>query len=1067
VTLNLFGPPRAAVDGAPVAGFRTDKVRALLAYLAVESDRPHSRAALAALFWQDMPDETALRNLRKTLHRLHEALGPPSGGAALDLPFLASRQTIQLNAAVWDVDVATFRRLLDDVARHPHRSLPLCTPCLERLTRATRLYGGELLAGFGLSGAEQFEEWLFVRREMLLHQVLQALYELTDAHLEREEYEAAYACAARQVELDPGREEAQRQALRALAMAGQRTEALASFERYKQTLLELLGVEPAAETVVLAELIREGALAGGVLPADQAVQAAPSRPASLPTHLTPFFGRETELMQIEEYLRDPACRLVTILGPGGVGKTRLAARAGERAAQRGRFPDGTVFFPLADVSAAGQLPAALVTGLGLELDEQQDPRTQLLDYLRPRECLLVLDNVEQLLDGVDLLVEILHAAPRVRLIVTSRLPLDLWAEQRLVLEGLDYPEQGEEGFLASSPTHVSSDIGAISRESSVQLFTHAVRRRRPDFELSASNAREVLRICSLVQGMPLALELAAPWVPMMDCAAIAEAIEQDLALLTTSARDVPDRHRSMEAVLAGSWRLLSQREQAMLAQLSVLRGSFDLAAAAAVAGVTLLDLASLVDRCLVARVGDGQYQLHELLRQFADRMQGSLPDADPDGVWERYSRHYLGLVSAHTSALYGGEPRRVVGALARQIPNVRRAWEWAAGRTQVTQLMESLEAIGRFWELGALFDDALAMLALAVDQMDAAIDAAPCGRRLLVRLLVCQAHVLEIRRRVDDGIRTAERALTLAERWEDGEGAAEARSVLGEILPHRGEFATATTELERACDYFGAAGSTRHLALALRRLGVVRWRAGAYAEAGEYLDRSRALQESLGDYWELGRVYSALAGVAFEQGDAQRALGRAHEALRLYEASDDRRNVAAVRGNLALVYMRLGQFDMALQHNGYDLEACRDLGDRHGTAVALANRAWIYRDSGDLEGALRCAREALQMTEQVGDSWEAARQGAEIAHIYQLQGKPALALDQYERALPVLRAHGGRYYVVAPLLHTAEVDLELGHHGEAASLVEEAMALAQELGLEDDVRRGRALASRIAAVAPT
>jgi DNA-binding SARP family transcriptional activator len=216
LTLELLGTFRATTDGVALSGFRTEKVRALLAYLAVESARPHQRTSLAALLWPDMPDEIALRNLRKTLHRLHEALTPALGiDAERLLP--SSRQTIQLAAALCSVDAVGFQRLLDEAAAHAHRRLHLCAACMERLTSATSLYRGELLAGFSLPDAEPFEEWLLLKREMLLHRALQALFDLAQAHLEREEYQQAYAYAARQVELDAGREEAHRQAIRALA----------------------------------------------------------------------------------------------------------------------------------------------------------------------------------------------------------------------------------------------------------------------------------------------------------------------------------------------------------------------------------------------------------------------------------------------------------------------------------------------------------------------------------------------------------------------------------------------------------------------------------------------------------------------------------------------------------------------------------------------------------------------------------------------------------------------------------------------------------------------------------
>jgi predicted ATPase/DNA-binding SARP family transcriptional activator len=1066
LTLTLLGTFEATVDGVPVSGFRGDKARALLAYLAVESGRPHPRTMLAALLWPDMPDEDALGNLRKTLYRLQVALAPALG-TATDRLLRTTRQAIQLNREACAVDVGTFQELLETCATHTHRRLHLCLPCLERLAQAATLYRGELLAGFGLPDAEPFEEWQLLIRERLLHQALQALYDLAAAHLERAEYEQAYAHAVRQVELDPGREEAHRQVLRALALSGRRGEALAYAERCRQMLLDTFGVEPAAETLALVDQLGTGALPGqdGAPALDGPATGRPTAISTLPTQLTPFVGRVTELLQIAEYLRDTDCRMVSILGPGGVGKTRLVIRAAEQLARRVQFADGIVFIPLAEISSAELLASALLSGLGLDPDQGSDSRTQLVHYLAPRACLLVLDNLEQLLDGTDLLVDILRAATRVRLLVTSRLPLDLRAEQRLYLDGLDYPGQGAEPATALGLVPSDRDHAAIAGAGSVQLFVQAAARVQPAFALSAANAEDILHICRLVDGMPLALELAAPWVRVMDCAAIASAIERNLAPLATAMRDVPARHRSMEAVLAQSWRLLTSDEQAALARLSVFRGPFDLDAAVGVVGVTILDLATFVDKCLLQRTSDGLYQMHELLRQFAAQMLDRERGLDPEAARERHSRYYLGLVVAREQALYGTQPRPAVAALRRQFGNIRQAWDWAAEHTREDTLAPSLEAMVRFWELACLYDDADGLLARAVArlQMGQDEDRIPSARALLIRLLVWQAHFHEIRNHIGDALHSAQTALALAQRWADREGEARASTLLGEVLPHRGEYAEAALQLQRACAYFHDHAQRRPLARAQSRLGIAHWRACEYARALEHLGEARALQEALGDQWELARVCDALAGIAFEQGDADGALVQAQEALRLYEACDDRRNIDGLRGNLALVYWRLGRFELALRYNLHDLDTSRELGDRHAIAIVLGNRGSIYLDSGDLDQALQCLAEALQIEEALGSPWDAARHRSGLAQVYRRRGEREVALAHFERALPPLRAHGAPYYTLAPLLEVAALHLESGHLAEAAALAQEAATLAGELGLEEEQRRSQALAEQVAA----
>jgi predicted ATPase/DNA-binding SARP family transcriptional activator len=1067
LTLSLFGPFRVAIDDVLVTGFPTDKVRALLAYLAIETDRPHPRSSLATLLWPDMPEEIALRNLRKTLHRLQQTLAASLAPTEEGL-FLATRQVIQLNRHACSVDVAGFQARLSAVAAHSHRRLHLCLPCLDRLDGAVALYRGELLAGFALPDAEPFEEWLLLRREMLLHQVLQGLYDLGSAHLERQEYERAYTYATRQVELDPGREEAHRQVLLALELNGQRSEALAYFERCRRMLLETLGVEPAAETLDLVNQITAGSPSGRSA-APTSAQPSTSRPtpiSNLPAQFTPFFGRTTELLQIAEYFHDPDCRLVSILGPGGVGKTRLAVRAADQLIRRTRFPDGAVFFPLAEIGSTDLLPATMVTGLGLNLDGGSDSRTQLLRALGPRDCLLVLDNMEHLFDAVDLLVDILRAAPRVRLLVTSRLPLDLRAEQRLYLEGLDYP--GQIGLTSTSsglPPMNRVEV-EVADSTSVQLFVQTAERVYPAFALSTANERAILQICRLVDGLPLALELAAPWVRIMECPAIAAAIEHNLTLLTSTARDIPERHRSMEAVLTQSWHLLTRDEQGALAQLSVFRGPFDPDAAASVAGVTILDLATFVDTSLLQRTSDGWYQLHELLRQFVAQKFALMQARDTEAIHDRHSSYYLGMVADQEQELYGREARSAVDTLRRQIGNIREAWERAVGHGKDDALVGSLESMTRFWHLASFFEEAERVLGDAIARLQGRLDADPAcdpsTAALVIRLLAEQARFLEVRYKVDDAISALDRALVMAERGADREGEALVQSVLGEVLPHRGEYDRARVQLERACEYFQSRQQLRRLARALSHLGIVYWRSDDYARAVEHLVRARSLLQTLDDRWELARVLYALAGVAFQQSDLDGALRHGQEALRLYDAIGDRRNSASVRGSLALAYCRLERYDLALEFNQQDREMSREVGDRHGVAITLGNRGWIYQVSGDLERAVQCLEEALQIEEELGNAWDTARHRAALARVHHLRGERDLAGILYALALPALRDRGAPYYSVGPLLNTAELQLELGHVDEATALLDEGTALARELGIEDEIARGQALAATIA-----
>ena len=321
--LNLLGGFVATIDGKSVTKFRTDKMRALLAYLAIHAERPFRRETLAALLWPNWPEADAKRNLRQTIHRLKGLLKKTAPTLAEQL-LTTTRQTIQLNQAALQLDVAQFQQHVQAVDSRPGSSLHGDPSGLAQLQQAATLYQGELLAGLSLKDAFPFDEWLIVQREQLQHQALTVLSQLAAAQEVRGELPLAHQAASQQLQLAPWLESAHRQLMRIYAQQGQRTTALAQFESCEQILEQELGVSPSDETFQLWRRIRDGALETAVSP----IPTIPRR--GFPTQLTPFLGRKQIVSDILKQLATPTCRLLTLLGPGGMGKTRLCIEVGQR-----------------------------------------------------------------------------------------------------------------------------------------------------------------------------------------------------------------------------------------------------------------------------------------------------------------------------------------------------------------------------------------------------------------------------------------------------------------------------------------------------------------------------------------------------------------------------------------------------------------------------------------------------------------------------------------------------------------------------------------------------------------
>ena len=395
----------------------------------------------------------------------------------------------------------------------------------------------------------------------------------------------------------------------------------------------------------------------------------PTQTYNFPRHLTAFVGRNQEINEIKGLLADPACRLLTLVGVGGTGKTRLAIEAATPTVNH--FSHGVYFVPLQAVQSPEYLIPALADALDLTLSSHDDPQSQLLKFLRNKELLLVLDNFEQVLAGIGLLTDILQAASAVKLLVTSREVLKLQEEWL-------YPMAG----LATPP---GTDIEDWADYDAVKLLVERVQRVRRDFSL-AMEAEGIVRLCRLVEGMPLALELAATWTKTLACAEVADEIQRCLDFLSTTLRDIPERHRSMQAVFDQAWQRLTPEEQEVFMRLSVFQGGFRRAAAKVVAGATLPALTTLVDKSLLRWEPDGQrYQVHELLRQYAEERLALSPESLAH-TRDMHAKYYTSFLGDRFYDLSGKQQRQVLAEIETELEDIRVAWDWTVRQNNVANL---------------------------------------------------------------------------------------------------------------------------------------------------------------------------------------------------------------------------------------------------------------------------------------------------------------------------------------------------------------------------------------------
>ncbi|HYO67066.1 MAG TPA: BTAD domain-containing putative transcriptional regulator, partial [Archangium sp.] len=426
LALHLFGSPLLTLDGKPQEVVRR-KLMALLAYMAL-SNRPHGRGELAALLWPDLDGQKGLAVLRSTLWEGCQLLGKDW--------LEADRKTVRLlpGASLW-VDVARFEQLLEEARSSTSQQVPRPT-VIALLTEAAALYRGTFLQGFSLRDTETFEEWRGLQAERLRTRMMELLEQLIPLQVEQGQPAQAIACAQRLLAIEPTNESAHRHLMNLYAQGGQRTRALEQYESCARVLSENLAVKPQEETRRLQESIRAGAVPPHA-PRSAQGPTSLTLPAEIPAPTTAFIGRGSELELISQRLQSPECRLLSLVGPGGVGKTSLAIEAARAYARR--HGGGACLVSLAGVDAPGLLASAIADALALPASPSDAPdalEARLFEFLGSRSLLLVLDNFEHLLDASPLVARLLARAPALQLLVTSRERLNLRGEWELALEGL-------------------------------------------------------------------------------------------------------------------------------------------------------------------------------------------------------------------------------------------------------------------------------------------------------------------------------------------------------------------------------------------------------------------------------------------------------------------------------------------------------------------------------------------------------------------------------------------------------------------------------------------------------
>jgi predicted ATPase/DNA-binding SARP family transcriptional activator len=910
LALYFLGHPHLLLGNLPLVINRR-AVLALLAYLTVNNrqiGQKYTRESLSALLWPDLTQFKAFTNLRHTLWEIQKAFGPGW--------LVADRETIGLrtDANIW-VDVHQFESLLSESQAQSDVSLrvPL-------LTDSVKLYRHHFLAGFILKSAPTFEEWSLAKSDQLEHKLTQALTLLTEDYCLLGDAESAIPYARRLVTLDPLNESAHRLLMQVYFQAGQHNAALKQYQSFEQLLRKELGLDPQPETRALYKQIRKGELKRVPV----GIQRETITPQNnLPQQVTSFIGRETQQAEIM-HLFDRN-RLITLAGPGGIGKTRLSLQVAGKVLDQ--FPDGVWFIELAPLTNPDLIAQTILSILHLGEQSGKTPLMVLEEQLIHKKLLLILDNCEHLIAGSARVAHaLLKTTSEVKILATTREVMSIGEEIAWRVPSLELPD----------PKAASDQL---SKYESVSLFVERALSVQPHLDLNETNMLAIAQICSRLDGIPLAIELAAARVNALGVKQIARRLDDRFRLLTKGSHIVLERHQTLRAAIDWSYNLLGADEKKLLARLSVFMGGWTLEAAEQVCvhkkdKFEVLDvLSNLIDKSLVtinASTDEARYHLLETTRQYALEKLG---ESAKNKIWhDQHLEYFVDFAEKSHSEIKGSRQAEVLDLLDAELDNLRAALDWCVSNQYIKPALQMLGALGWAWDMRGYYNEVRSWFEKIRIQGNCD-DYPEAYARLLNHL---GRFAADFDHRPDaESILEQSRALWLGLGKRGEYGLADVLCFLGMNAMNRGEvdkaepFYTECHELAKKCN------NQRIIAASTRFLGDVQWTRGNLPEALNLYEQSLEYSQRIGDLLIISIAAGQLGYLFLELGNYEKARSLFEQALQIKERLRFRFGLANTYIGMCDLSRRQGDYIEAEQWLEKGINISRDLGMKDRMAFDL------------------------------------------------------------------------------------------------------------------------------------
>ena len=883
--------------------FNRSKSLLLLSYLALEG--PKTRSELAQLFWVNAKDSRD--SLGTALRRLSESVN-----GVIDFDRLKAKTTVIC-------DASELLKLLDN----------------GQTESALELYKGPFLEGVNVSGvSEEIQEWLGGTRDYLAGRLRKALVQLAMQKIALNNLGIAvkYAETAWRLARQHGIEPEELQYLYALLTAGNSPLASEVRKEAKEFGIEVTYEDAKARV-------------------QQAINQTTNSeiPNNLPVRSNSFIGRTPELLEIANFLIEPLCYLLTVHGPAGIGKSRLAIQAARHQLNERNFREGIFFVDLDILTSPEQIPSRIADVLGLSLQGQIDFLTQIADQIGQKNILLILDNYEHLIEDVTLPVQILHNCPNLKVLITSRERLNVEEEYVLTLKGLELPTE-------------DCDFEEVQLFESVKLFVQRAKKTRLDFQLTPETLPHALKICKMVSAYPLGIELAAVWIRMMPLIEIAKEIKKNLDFLVASSRSIKERHQSIRATFEHSWNLLSPKEKEVLRKLSVFKGGFTIKAAQTVANATLAILASLVDKSLIRTVIDGRYDRHLLIYQYTREKLADIPK-ELLQTQESHCQYFFDLLQQQCQDFWSGKGREALKIVDLELENIYQAWNWALESKEFSRLIKARDFVVYFHRK-AKFHDGQKLFSQTISSLE---QSNQTNNEVLGEMLVSLAWLKNQLGNYDKAIDLANRSLETIKSIDKAENTLyikmKAFNTLAISLRNMGSFIEAKAFEEQALNTAREKQDLARIALYLANLALIEEGLGDYQTAESYYLEAQELNQATGDVYNFVFGLNNIGELYLTMDKIPKALQCLEKSLALAKEHNLKGLIPMILDTLNRVYYNLGQYQQAYQCLKESLEYLRNT---YNPSIKAA----ILTSLGRIAAALNKDKKAQEhLSESLELSW--------------------------------------------------------------------------------------------------